>query len=174
MNLASFADRPLTPEDLPFIGDSFARSYIVSGHTAGIRDRFAEFIARPFRALLSEATGRGTEREALVSGRVVFPVSEPSEIAGYHVYSPRHSCLVYLLTKPAYSRRGVAAHLLGTLPLVASDNPVDARPYLLHCFSTAPFAKMAKHLEMRTRYSPWVFMRLLNELTEEIGGQDAA
>jgi hypothetical protein len=167
LNLASFADRPLTPDDLPFIGDSFARSYLVSGHTAGLRDRFGEFIGRPFRALLSEACGNGVGRETLVAGRVVFPVSEPTEIAGYHVYSPRHSCLVYLLTKPAYSRRGVAAHLLGTLPLVASDNPVDARPYLLHCFSTAPFAKMSKHLEMRTRYSPLLFLRLLQELTED-------
>lgn len=166
MNQASFSDRQLTPEDLPFIGDSFARSYVVSGHTAGIRDRFGEFIGRPFRALLSEACG-GDEKTALIAGRVVFPVSEPTEIAGYHVYSPRHSCLIYLLTKPAYSRRGVAAHLLGTLPLVASDNPVDPRPYLLHVFSTAHFAKMAKHLDMRTRYSPMLFARLLAELTED-------
>lgn len=163
MDQAAFAERASTPDDVPFIADSFCRSYAVAGHTAGIRDRFRELIGRPFVALLSEV---GDAPTSLVAARVVFPVSEPTEIAGYSVWSPRHSALLYLLVKPAYSKRRVGAHLVSRLPTVRSDDKLDERPHLIHTFSTAAFAKMAKRMEVRTRYSPFLFLRMLDELTE--------
>ena len=166
MDQAAFAERASTPDDVPFIADSFCRSYAVAGHTAGIRDRFRELIGRPFVALLSAV---GDAPDSLLSARVVYPVAEPSEIAGYAVWSPRHSALLYVLTKPAYSQRRVAAHLLSRMPTVQSGDPKDARPHLLHTFSTAAFSKMTKRMELRTRYSPFLFLRMLDELTDPGG-----
>jgi hypothetical protein len=107
----------------------------------------------------------------LVETRVVFPISEPTEIAGYSVFSPRHSTLVYLLVKPTYGRRRVATYLLSQMPVVASSDERDKRPYLQHCLSTSNFAKLAKRIDLRTRYTPMMFARLCNEITED---QEAA
>lgn len=163
MDQAAFSERFVTSADVPFIADSFRRSYRVAGHTAGIRDRFDELICRPLVALLTSASDA---TDALISARVVFPVSEPTEIAGYVVWSPRHSCLVYVLTKSAYQRRRVASHLLGAVPTVQTDDTRDGRPQLRHCFSTAEFTHMARAQGLRTKSSPFLFMRLLAELTE--------
>ncbi len=159
----AFASRFVLPADLPFIASSFAGSYIQAGHIGGMRDVFTRYFARPFAQLVKASS---QEPEALVSTRVVYPVSEPTEVAGYAVSSPRYACLVYLLVKPAYARRRVAAHLLTELPTLAGD-PRDRRRYFLHCFSTVEFAKMCQHLEIKTRYSPMLFQRMLDELTEE-------
>ena len=163
MNSASFAERFIEPQDVPFVSDSFSRSYRVVGHVGGILDRFRDLLADPFRALV-QACSR--EADALVAARVVYPIAEPTEIAGYVVCSPRHNALVYLLTKPAYAHRRVGAHLLSLAPTVPGDQR-DERPQVLHCFSTAAFAKMAKACDVRTRYSPFMFQRLITELTED-------
>ncbi len=161
---ASFSERLLEPQDVPFVVDSFARSYRVIGHVAGLLDKFREVFIDPFRALVLASSA---DPSALIQTRIVFPVSEPSEIAGYSVVSMRHSCLVYTLTKPTYSGRRIAAHLLSHAPMTASGNQTDPRPYITHCLSTANFARMVKHLELRTRYSPLLFCRLAEEATEE-------
>lgn len=153
MDLAAFADRDVQPEDVPFICDSFQRSYLAVGHVAGIRDVFKPLVMQPFRDLL--AASEPETPAALVCTRVVFPVAEPTEIAGYAVYSPRHNCLVYLLTKPPYARHGVAAHLLCRL-----------KPKFARCFSTAQFASMSKHLELESLYSPFMLNRMRAELQE--------
>lgn len=150
----------MVAEDVPFIADSFRRCYSVAGHTFGIRDRFAELIANPFVALLKHGA------EGLIAARVVYPVAESTEIAGYAVLSPRHSCLLFALVKPAYQNRRVATHLLSSMPTVRSSDEHDTRPHLVHCFSTSAFAKMCKRAEVRTRYSPFLFARMLAELTE--------
>lgn len=166
MDQDSFAERFVTPDDVPFIADSFCRSYAVAGHTFGIRDRFREFIGKPFVSLLSEASD---DPSALISARVVYPRSEPTEIAGYVVWSPRHSALLFVMTKPAYVGRRVATHMLSRMPMVQTGDERDPRPHLVHTFSTAAFSKMTKRMDLRTRYSPFLFLRMLHELTEPTG-----
>ncbi len=134
-----------------------------AGHIGGMRDVFARYFARPFAQLVKSSS---EAPDALVTTRVVYPIAEPTEVAGYAVFSPRHTCLVYLLTKSAYARRRVAAHLLSSLPTLAGD-PRDRRRYFHHCTSTVEFAKMCQHLEIKTRYSPQLFNRLLDEISEE-------
>lgn len=120
---------------------------------------------RPMAALVQAACDA---RDDVVSATVVYPVSEPTEIAGYMVFSARHSALVYLLTKPAYARRGVARYLLELMPTLSADrNPRDPRRYFLHTHSTVEFAKMGQHLGLKVRYSPHLLYRLLDEITEE-------
>ena len=151
---------------MPFIVSSFAGSYVAAGHVGGMHDRFGDTFKRPF-ATLVRCAEEGPD--AVVSARVVFPLAEPTEIAGYLIASPRHSCVIYLLTKGAYQRRRVATHLLGSVPVLASTNPRDKRPYFHHCFSTVEFARMCARLEIKTRYSPMLFQRLLGEISEEQG-----
>ncbi len=166
MDPAAFASRFVQSDDVPFIASSFAGSYIKAGHIGGMRDVFQRFFARPFGKLVqASATGPS----AVVSTLVVYPIAEPTEIAGYAVYSPLHSCLVYLLVKTAYAGRRVAAFLLSQMPRLNSETPRDSRPYFHNCFSTIEFAKMTQHLEVRTRYSPMMFQRLLEEISE--GGE---
>ena len=158
---AAFASRPMQPGDLPFVFDSFWRSYQQMGHTHGIRDVFPALVSRPFRQLLE------TSDADLCSTTVVYPKSEPSEIAGYSVQSARHSCLLYVLTKPTYAGLGVARHLLAQLPLVeVTSGPALTQRRLVHVFSTAAFARLTKKMELRCNYSPFLFTRMCWELQE--------
>jgi hypothetical protein len=159
-----FASRPAEPKDHAFIVDSFFRSYLASGHVAGIRDRFSALVGQPFRACLRNVEDKP---DALLAARVVYPVEEPTEIAGYAVWSPRHRCLLYILRKPAYAGCGVTASLLRTMPTTVSTEARDQRPYLIHSFSTAAFSRVCGQLGIRTRYSPFLFLRILDELTED-------
>lgn len=171
MNTDDFAERSMIDDDVPFIADSFCRSYVASGHVAGIRDRFTALLGGPFRAVLrnvSPDTGSN-----LLSCRVVFPRSEPTEIAGYIVYSPLHGCVIYTLTKPAYYARGVATHLLASMPMTKSTDRRDDRPYLVHCFSTSSGSKACTRLGLRARYSPFLFARILDEMTEAADAEAA-
>lgn len=164
MNTA-FAQRPMQPEDLPFVFDSFWRSYQQTGHTHGIRDVFKALVSAPFRQLLEASSPAD---DALIATTIVYPKSEPSEIAGYSVHSPRHACLLYLLTKPTYAGLGVARHLLEQLPLVeVTLGPSERDRKLVHCFSTAAFARFTKRIELRTVYSPYLFNRMVWELQED-------
>ena len=164
MDPAAFASRFVKPDDVPFIASSFAGSYVKAGHIGGMRDVFPRFFARPFAKLVQAST---VGPQSVISTLVVYPLAEPTEIAGYCCFSPRHACLVYLLVKPAYAKRRVAAFLLSQMPRMNSDNPRDSRPFFMNCFSTIEFAKMTQHLEVKTRYSPMMFQRLLEEISEE-------
>ena len=156
MDTTAFASRPARPGDLPFIVSSFAGSYVAAGHVGGMHDRFGDTFKRPF-ATLVRCAEEGPD--AVVSARVVFPLAEPTEIAGYAVFSPRHHALVYVLTKSPYQRRRVAAHLLGSVPTLMGD-PRDKRPFFHTVFSTAEFARMCKACDIKTRYSPFLLLRI--------------
>lgn len=156
----AFAVRHLKPADVAFVVSSFAGSYSAAGQVGGVRDQFAARFFQPFAQLVESSSA---EPGALVSTRVVYPIAEPTEVAGYAVTSPRHHALLYLLTKNAYQRRRVATHLLGELPTLTGDAR-DPRRYFHTVFSTADFSKMCKRLEIKTRHSPFLLLRVLEEL----------
>ena len=123
MDETAFASRPAQPGDLPFIVSSFVGSYAKAGHIGGMRDVFPRFFARPFVKLVQASSPMAT---ATIATLVVYPLAEPTEIAGYMVWSPVHCCLVYLLVKPALCAGAASAALslalAGMLPRMNSDN----------------------------------------------------
>jgi hypothetical protein len=161
---SAFATRDFRPEDMAFIRSTF-ELYRLHGHTLGVRDIFAPLVGDPFERLARESRPGPM---ALVSTLVVYPTSEPTEIAGYVVFSPRHQCLVYLCTKEPYQRMGVATGLLAMVPRkTVQVGPMITAPVLLHCFSTSRFGTLMKANRTLTRYSPFLFARLVWELQED-------
>jgi hypothetical protein len=168
---SAFGVRAYQPSDISFIGTTFDWSYRQHGHTHGVRDLFDALIGKPFRQLVEASDDETRDPVRLISTTVLYPHAEPTEIAGYAVTSPRHSALVYILTKNAYARCGVATALLGAAPRKSvTVGPMMTSPVLLHCFSTANFAALTRATQTQCRYSPFLFPRLLWELKEESRG----